>query len=349
MQAFLKEYLLVWDGLQDIDAILGLLSCIQIQPFQDAYASYLSAAERAVTGQHPECYDQLLRFYTDLLRQWMNQASPQPRRPGPATATPDQRALHDLASHVSSLSTSLLLSLPFSSGGSNITSSILTFYELLSTSSAPYRIPIVLPPMSLIYTLALSPSATTLSRVCGMIGAYKTAFNKHPGPIRHFYPQEIVDAINCCLRDIYNLLWISRALVASKDAEGKDKASGVFCDPALREALNTYLGDIDREYAIQTAFGLSNNPMLAASSAAVWRQLEAVEIDARGYDRSSINWHKGPVSQRSLDVLRRNGGVDVDWELYRVHVLQWLEERGCAGLKEFMFASSDALKKKYGA
>src|SRR5262245_2468031 len=277
----------------------------------------------------------------------MNQVAPQRHRPSFAFENPHQRALLDLITHVSELSTSLLLSIHPCSD-SNFTSAILTFFELLSTSSIPHRIPIILPPISLLYLLALTPSTLTLSRTAGLIGSYKNAFNVHPAPIKEYYPQSHVDAINCAIRDVYNLLWINRALSAVLSEDGSPKSLGLYCPPFLRETLNLYLGDKDREYAIQTGFGLSNNPFLASVSAAAWRELEENEVQRKGYDRRSVNWHKGPVSQRSLDVSRRNGGVDVDYEAYRIHVLKWLEGRGFGGFKKFLFASSDALKRKYG-
>jgi centromere protein I len=43
-----------------------------------------------------------------------------------------------------------------------------------------------------------------------------------------------------------------------------------------------------------------------------------------------------------LEVLKRKGGVSVDWEGpngYKVMVLQWLDERGLSGIKDLMFAT----------
>lgn len=333
--------------MHDVDSILGLLSYLPIRPFQNAYATFLQPAERALIAAHhsPETYELLLCFYTTLFRHWAVKASPQPPRPGSALAFPNQLALSDLAAHVHQMSVSLLLSPP--PLGATLTSTILTFYEVLSTSSVPHRVPIVLPPTNLIYLLILAPSTTALSRMAGIIAAYKNAFNKHPTPIKEYYHQDTVTSINCSIRDLYNLIWISRALSVAKDEDGRDKAAGMYCHPSLRDGLNTYLSEIDREYAIQTSFGISNNAWLASLSAFAFRSQEEREIAMKRYDRRSINWHRGPVSQRSLDVLRHNGGVDVDWESYRVEVLKWLEGRGCAGLKEFLFASSDALRKKY--
>lgn len=205
-------------------------------------------------------------------------------------------------------------------------------------------IPIVLPPMHLVYLLAQSPSTTTLSRVCGIIGAYKVAFDQHPKPVKDYYPASVTDSLNFCLRDLYNLLWVSRALNVVEQ-----KSVGLYCDPSLRSSLKDYLSGLDREYAIGSAFGLSNNAWLASTSAAAWRAMEEREIEREGYDRTGIRYHQGPVSQRSLEVLKRNGGIGVDWDGamgYKVFVMNWLAERGLGGIRQFMFATVTDLKSK---
>ncbi|PVH98728.1 Mis6-domain-containing protein [Periconia macrospinosa] len=351
VETFLKEYLLIWDGVSDMDSILGLVSYIPIQPFQDAYTTFLQPIEQALTSRH----DALLPFYTSLLRQWINHTSPQPTtHPIPALTGASQTALSSLVTHVSYLSTSLLLTYPL--GAETPTaSSILTFYEHLAASSTPYRIPILLPPTPLTSLLLLTPSPTTLSRTAGLIASYKTAFNKHPTPVRDFYPTPFIDTFNVLIRDMYNLLWISRALSTAKDdTTGRDKAIGLHCHPTLREALNDHLSaivdddDHPHDYAVHTAFGISHNAHLASLAAFVWKGIEEGEVVKGGYEREGVEWHVGPVSQRSLELLKRNGGVEVEWERYRVEVLRWLEARGLEGVKEFLWASSESLKRKYG-
>ena len=56
----------------------------------------------------------------------------------------------------------------------------------------------------------------------------------------------------------------------------------------------------------------------------VFRELE----DAAGVEIR----HAGPLSQRSLAVLGKEGGMRLGWREYRVHVLQWLEEMGVGGI-----------------
>ncbi|KAJ4369805.1 Phosphate metabolism transcription protein [Neocucurbitaria cava] len=336
---FLKEYLPIWNGQDNMDSILGLLSYIPIESFADVYSAYLSPAEQALAGHGLDTHAKLIDFYTSLLQ---HQATLAMSKNDHHTTTTTHQILTDLTTHVAALSTSLLLSLPPATGAT-LTSSILTFYELLSTSSKPHIIPIILPPMHLIYLLSQTPgSATTLSRVCGIIGSYKVSFDQHPKPVKDYYPASVTDSLNFCLRDLYNLLWVSRALNVVEQ-----KSVGLYCHPALRASLKDYLSGLDREYAVGTAFGLSSNACLASSSAAAWRAAEEQEIEREGYDRNSIRYHQGPVSQRSLEVLKRKGGVCVDWDGaggYKVFVLNWLAERGLAGIRQFMFATVTDLK-----
>lgn len=336
---FLRAFLPLWNGRDNAESILGLLAHISIDYFENEYVDYFSPIEQALAPQGPSAYERLINFYTSLLQQQVCAATSQPARRNPVHI----KVFEDLAAHVSALSNSLLLSLPAGEGQALI-SSILSFYELLSTSTKPHIVPIILPPMHLVYLLAQHASPTTFSRICGIIGSYKFAFDRHPRPVKEYYPNHVTDALNWCLRDIYYLIWVSRALVTADK-----KALGLYCDGALRATLNDYLGDIDREYAIGQAFGMSNNAWLASLSAAAWHAMEEREISREGYDKSSIRYHQGPVSQRSLEVLKRKGGVSVDWDGvdgYKMFVLDWLAEKGLGGIRELMCATVTELRGK---
>jgi centromere protein I len=337
--AFLEAYLPLWSGHTHIDALLGLLAYVHIETFDNAYTSLFLPAERALASQGIPAYEKLVGFYTAFLqRQVWALVSKNSK-----STTSERQIFYDLAAHVATFSSSLLLSLPPQSGKA-LVSSILAFYETLSTFSKPHMVPIILPPMHLVYLLVQDASSATLSRICGIIGNYKLAFDQHPKPVKDYYPASVTDALNYCLRDIYNLIWVSRGLLTADQ-----KAVGGYCDPALRATLNNYLSSLDREYAIGTALGLSNNAWLASLSAATWRATEESEIEKESFDRNSIRYHQGPVSQRSLEVLKRKGGVSVDWDGpggYKVFVLNWLAERGLGGLSELMFATVTDLKGK---
>jgi centromere protein I len=338
--AFLKEYLATWNGQDNVDVVLSLLAYIPGDSFEDVYSDYLSVVERILVSNGLASYENLVSFYAALLQhRVVTLAQQRPAHRQPALSSLEQQFLKDFVAHFATLSNSVILSLP-ADGGARVTSSIVSFYELLSTSSIPHVIPIILPPMRLVYHLVQSSSADIVSRTCGMIGNYKRAFDEHPKPVKHYYPSEVTDGLNWCLRDVYNLFWVARSLTVVDQ-----KSIGMYCSPSLRSSLNNYLSSLDREYAIGNAFGLSHNPWLASMSSAAWHALEEQEINREGYDRSSIKRHQGPVSQQSLAVLR-NGGVSVDWDTngYKVFVLNWLAEKGLGGLRELMFATVTDLK-----
>jgi centromere protein I len=331
--------LTTWNGRDNRDAIIALLAHVSVDAFQDAYIDYFQIVEQAAASQGPSAYEMVIALYTHLLQQQVCKANSEAAQGAPS----DSKVFQDLAAHVSTLSVSLLLSLPMGQGNT-LVSSILSFYELLASSSTPNIVPIILPSMYLVYLLAQHASSTTFSRTCGIIGAYKNAFDLHPKPVKEYYPTHVTDSLNWCLRDIYHLLWISRALVAVDS-----KAMGLYCDSALRSTLSNYLSSIDRDYAIGAAFGLSNHACLASLSAFAWRAMEEREIQKEGYDKSSIRYHQGPVGQRSLEVLKRKGGVNIDWDGangYKVFVLNWFADRGLAGMRDLMFATVADLKGK---
>lgn len=331
MLAFLQQYLQIWDGRDNVDTLLGLLVYIPFESFKHAYSTYLASLERALAAQGLSSYERLIDYYNSLLRYQTS------------VSYLDQQVLNDLTTHVATLSTSILLALPPNTGTS-LASSIVSFYELLSTCSKPHIIPIMLPPMHLVYLLVQDASPAILSRTCGIIGNYKLAFDQHPKPVRNYYPAAVTDALNWCLRDVYNSIWVSRALTVADQ-----KSVGLYCQSSVRSALDDYLSTLNHEYSVGTAFMLSNNAWLASLSAAAWRAIEEQAIEREKLDKTSISRHQGPVSQRSLDALKRQGGVSVDWDGpsgYKVLVLQWLEERGMGGIKQLMFATVTDLKGK---
>ncbi|EMD87275.1 hypothetical protein COCHEDRAFT_1217472 [Bipolaris maydis C5] len=335
--AFFREYLPVWNVQDNLDTILGLLSYIDIESFEEVHATYLSFVERAIAAQGISVYPKLINFYTALLQHHISTMVTNTANHG----SESNQTLSRMTAHVATLFTSALVSIP-AGLGSEVTSCILSFYELVSMSSKPRVVPIQLPPMHLIYLLTQDASATTFARVCGIVGAYKLAFDRHPKPVKAYYPVEATDTFNYCLRDMYNLLWVSRGLVAQDK-----KSQGLFCDAALRSMLHSYLKKMDREYTIETAFGLSHNAWLAALSAAAWRAMEQDFAEKNGLDPNTMVHHRGPVSEKSLEALKRKGGVSVDWDGgngYKAWVLQWLDGRGLGGIKELMFATVMNLK-----
>lgn len=249
-----------------------------------------------------------------------------------------------LAEHVSTLSTSMLLSMSCTNVNESLLSAILRVYEVLATVSIPYLVPIVLPEMRTAYLLALQSSPAAYGRLCSTIAGYKSAFDAHPKPVREYYSAEVTDSLNWCLRDIYNLIWATRGfLIVEK------KSVGCYCDPSLRSRLGDYVSRIEREYSIGNTHNFANNPCLALLASSAWRSIEDREIQKQDYDSHSITHHQGPVSQRSLEVLKSNGGVSVNYdgpEGFKVLFLHWLAEKGLPGIRDLMFATVSDLRGK---
>lgn len=342
---FLGKYLASWQGNENVETVLGLLAFLPGDSFEDIYTDFLAPAERALSNNGPASYTHLVGLYTEILQHRVAiLAQQQPGHRQPALSSPEQQFLKDSVSHFATLSTALLLSLP-PGEGIELISSVLTYWELLSTSSRPHLIPILLPPMHLVYHIMQSSSADVVSRICGIIGNYKQAFDAHTRPVKHYYPSEVTDGLNWCLRDVYNFFWVSRGLSVVEQ-----KSVGMYCQPALRSSLDAYLSSLGQKYAISHVFNLSHNAWLASMSSAAWQALAEQEIERQGYDQAIIKSLSRPVTQQNLETLR-NRGINVEWDGahgYKVFVLNWLAERGLGGLRELMFATVTDLKTGHG-
>lgn len=120
---------------------------------------------------------------------------------------------------------------------------------------------------------------------------------------------------------------------------------GCLCPEEITAALQAYFGGREPEYNISSAFGLSHSHVLCAISIAMVRYLEE-KAETSGDELRSR--HSGPVTQRTLVVLSKEGGLELAWKQYRVQVLNWLEGRGLAGIKRLMYATMTGLREGSG-
>lgn len=106
-------------------------------------------------------------------------------------------------------------------------------------------------------------------------------------------------------------------------------ALGCLIPSSVSSSLTRYLSTLDRELPLQLLFGLPHN---SATCALVDAYLRELEDETEGVEKR----HKGPVTQRSLDTLGREGGVRLGWTEYRAGILGYLNERGVEGVGELM-------------
>ncbi|KAI9813765.1 MAG: hypothetical protein M1827_003555 [Pycnora praestabilis] len=333
LELFLVTYINDWDGESHSGLMLELLSYIKIQPFNEVFTAFFSSIEATLLDNGPESKVVLLEYYTSILRQWTIRllAVPIPESDIPH---PPSEILAQLVAHVDLLSLSLL-----ETPGATLdhVSSILSFYETiafaLSHSSLNSNIRINTPSSLVVYNLTFSTSLSTVSRLCGILAVYKRAFETAMAAAsarggEGGYPRDFVNHFNGFLMDICNCLWRNRAF----NREDVNALGCLFPTSAL-PALRTYADNLG--HSLPTLFSLSYSTTVCALSIACFRDLEDV---AEVADPPSIAVrHAGPVTQRSLTILGKEGGLKLSWANYRLEVLRWLEDRGVKGVGELMF------------
>ncbi|KAI9695452.1 MAG: hypothetical protein M1820_008637 [Bogoriella megaspora] len=214
----------------------------------------------------------------------------------------------------------------------NFIESLILPIQATGSATAPsfLQIPIILPTPEITYLLLFDASPNDLTRLCSILTAYKEALEKRRLSTKP-PSQDIIGRFNGFLMDVCNLLWRSRAL--RKD---DSHAMGCLFPEKLDPTVQEYLEEVDREYGLSFHFDLSHNPLLSHLSIAALRELED-RAEAQGDDLRTR--HAGPVTQRSLVKLDKDGGLQLSWKDYRVQVLDYLERHSLGGIKELMFST----------
>lgn len=307
----------------------------------DVYKTTFKLLEDAVLNETPKSLLALLKFYSLLLRRWtVVLDSDTPLRSFGA-------AIEALTGHCNTLALTITqISLSTTSH-----QDILTFYEvtasLISQPNVQPYTRITIPPSELIYTLHFSPSVSTLSRLCAVLAVYKRAFESAMSkpaagsPAVDPYPTPYVNLFNGFLMDICNCLWRSRAFNTTDT-----NALGCLLPKPLLPVLTNYVAKLDTGLTLTSIFTLSYSPTLCNLSISYIRALEDAAEDAavRGGAMEDIQIrHAGPVTQKSLAQLGKDGGLKLSWPNYRLGVLDYLEGKGCMGVGELMYNTLNIL------
>lgn len=330
--------------------------------------SHLDLLETALLDNSASSSLALLNFYTALLQRWTTHlfsATPDPantpingptstvKMHPPRISDTDIPALTSAITSVTTHASLLILTLLTTHGSAP---QILTYLETVSflISQAPSypTLTISVPHPLTIYLLTFSyPSISTLSRLCSVLATHKLAFEAiltrpRVPPASVEQPQSgapqkySITHFNGFLMDICNLLWRSRAFNRTDP-----NALGCLLPAVVLPHLANYTSSLKPPYLLNTSFSLSFHSDLAGLSNAAMREIEEEGIAARGEKQIRVR-HAGPVTQKSLVVLGREGGVVVGWKEYRLAVLTWLEKRGLTGLAEFMGCTMKGLMGK---
>ncbi len=314
-----------WDGSTGRDVILRLMVYTPLKPFDELYQSTFEPLEQAVLDDGTvESKTALLSFYTLLLDQWSISLHAEPS-PTVQAAEP----LSALIAHVNSLA----LTIVQSSLSISTISIILTFYErivaLITNPALTACIRIILPPAELIYTLAFTTSLAILSRLCAILALYKKAFEVAmapkvtPGLV---YPGPYVNHFNGFLMDLCNCLWRSRAFNTSDP-----NAMGCLLPPSVTSSLARYASSLETAHALAALFALSLSPTICLLAIEYVRELEDAAAE------EIVKRHAGPVFDKTLKQLDRDGGLRLQFADYRLGVLRYMENKGVDGVGELMY------------
>lgn len=275
----------------------------------------------------------LLDWYTNLLRHW-----------GVLLMSSDAVPEHAAASHVRLIehANQLCLTLLLTSPTEYTFNKILDFYDratFIYSKASILRTPhVTLPPVLLVYTLQFSQSLATVARLCAILTVYKQACavymsnaTKGLGPA---YDKETVATFNSFLMDICNCLWRGKAF-AKSDAHARGCMLPDEVITSLRNYVSTLKDTGSGDMELGGLFTMSYSPLLCFQGMEHLRHIEEQEDEE--FELKAM--HAGPITSQSLSQLSMRGGVEVEWQKYRLGVLEHLKEKGWKGIPEMLYST----------
>lgn len=357
--SFLQQHVLLWNGYDNQEKVLHLLSYLPLQEYEPLRQEFLHHVEASVLDGTSHSQSVLLDFYSLLIRRWGVRLRSQP------FSAHEYKPLGRLISHAELLALSSLESTiqPTADGGSErpkpATLSVLDFYctlaELFSHASSNGSIRLTIPLAPTVYTLVFTPISSVISIMSSVLATYKSSFEASltspalqvPRSTDSLYPTDLVGQFNGYIMDICNLLWRNRGL-NSEDPN----ALGCLIPAPTVNALTRFIRNMNdnsrdkkREanflFTISSVFSLSHHVALCNLSAACFADIE----EDNGIDESKPKLQR-PVTQKALSALEKEGGVKLTWQEYRVRMLDWLDATGNVGIGNLMRSTMKALRKE---
>ncbi|PGH09946.1 hypothetical protein AJ79_05562 [Helicocarpus griseus UAMH5409] len=357
LNKFLRKYLLSWNGHDSRTAILALMEYVPILDYDTLRQNFLSPLENAILSDQRDSKVLLLQYYSSLIQHWgaMVRATP---TISPAPPLPEVIARAEL------LALTVLESpQAFRSNGDihvrSGTLAVLQFYiglaELFTQAPTNNRIRITVPRPQTIYLLAFTTTLSHISTLCSILASYKSSFetslaSSGGSSPEKAYPTELVSQFNGYVMDICNLLWRNRGLNAEDP-----NALGCLVPAEVVKEMSQYLAELSESpghddgtgeqhiYQVSSIFSLSQNAALCRISSACFRGIEEESSGTEG-EPPSVRLTR-PVTQKALAALDREGGVRINWQEFRLRMLEWLDELRVEGIGNIMRSTMKALRK----
>ncbi|KAM5486895.1 hypothetical protein McanCB56680_001303 [Microsporum canis] len=352
---FLQHYLPLWDGISYKVAMLNLLEYVPI--CDRLFQQYFLSLENAILDNTMESKILILQYYTAVIR----------RCGSILQSNTSVEHVPDLASiiHRAELVSLAILECPATShlGPSkdcwSPSSSVLQFYvqlaELYLHAPSNKLIRLNTPPPESVYLLAFTPVLSHISLMSSVVASYKSSFEQSlantasaDGSSGQPYPEAMVTSLNGHVLDICNLLWRNRGLNSDEP-----NSLGCLVRNEVAKLLTEYIQEVGKDLAkkgknggiyrlrLASIFSLSHHAALCGMSAMCFRNLESnAEKDGQEV-LARLTW---PVTQKALNALHKAGGIKVDWQEYRLKMLEWLDKHGSEGIGRLMRNSMMTLR-----
>ncbi|KAK2803846.1 hypothetical protein FQN50_006853 [Emmonsiellopsis sp. PD_5] len=354
---FLRNYLPLWNGRDNRNAILGLLEYIPIQDYDTLHQNYFIPLENSILNGQSQSKILLLQYYSTLIQHWgtIIRATPSPTPLPPLPQVIARAELLALTILESPLPTRLNETIQVRAGIAPVLQFYTNLAALFRHAPTNLNIRITVPPPQTIYTLAFTPTLTSISTLCSILASYKYAFEtsltsttlqSQDSPNR-LYSTEMVARFNGYVMDICNLIWRNRGLTSDDP-----NALGCLVPAETVKELTRYVQGLDRrvgqddagkhKYQLSSVFSLSQNVALCQISSACFQMIE--EEAEKGGKSLSARLTR-PVTQKALAALDNDGGVRINWQEYRLRMLEWLDELGAEGVGNIMRSTMKALRK----
>ncbi|WEW61519.1 hypothetical protein PRK78_007009 [Emydomyces testavorans] len=349
---FLCSYLPLWNGKDCQPSILALLEYLPVTKYEELHQRYLSHVETAILNNCTQGKASLLRCYASLIRHLGSLV----RSNAHLAAAPPLSQLI-LRAELLSLA---LLEAPADTRGSDQATSlsatlhVLYFYmelaQLFTHAPTHMDIPLTIPIPQTVYLLIFAPGICNLSLLGAVLASYKAALealNSNASSDR--VPQDDIVKFNGYVLDFCNLLWRNRALNADDpNALGcLIPANTVTALTKHIQELNVTLnsknnGSYKYKFRLTSMFSLSHNVALCRISADCVKGLE----DKAEKDGEELSARLPlPVTQEVMTRLGKEGGIALNWQEYRLKMLDWLDEHGSKGIGALMRSAMINLRK----
>ncbi|KAJ5622937.1 Centromere protein Cenp-I [Penicillium lividum] len=356
VRSFLESYIQSWNGRDNREQVLRLLRYIPIEAYDLLLSKFLSPLESAMLDGSLASRTELLDFYSALISEWGVRVRTQP------PMSEESAPLIELVRHAELMASSIQEFAPVSDDKQTSRPallSILQFYqclaELFSHASENAHIRLTVPPSPSIYAITFTPSVSIISILSSILATYKSSFESSltskaiqpPNPSEPLYDPKLVGQFNGYVMDTCNLVWRNRAL-NSEDPNARAcliPASSISAFTNYVREVNETAKRYDSKSAfhctLPSIFSLSHHAAFCNLSAACFADLEEDQQIAEHQPRL-----RKPVTPKALQALEKEGGANITWQEYRVHMLDWLDAIGSRGTGDLMRSTMKALRKE---